>query len=375
MNSFDLGVLILPTLAIFFVCVMSCFYVTREPKTSLLLSFVKSGAFILYFGLFFDGSYILGDDLSYFKVGLTITEQQITFFNFIGRWDEMMALIPDGHKLYYIYNTVAIKLFGGSYFSAVALNVILTVAIAYYGTTLVVREGWMSPAKGKLFFAFLLIHPYIFIWSNTVNIKDILVLFLTVLLLHSVSLFFKYRISTALFIGFIVSVMFLFLRFYIPLMFAVALILSLFVLRGGRYRRRLLFYSSIPLFALFGLLGLAGLQAALREVTEYFVNPMFGIPRFILTPVPFNTGLYSFLDYPALFHWFMMPAVVVGFHIVYKCKTPFAKFFITYFLLMICLYGVAGHFQGPRQRLQLEFMLAVFQFFGFRIYYAKKLQK
>lgn len=112
-------------------------------------------------------------------------------------------------------------------------------------------------------------------------------------------------------------------------------------------------------------LGSEGLGFALDRLREDMVNPVLGLVRFALTPVPFNTSSeYGFLDLPALFHWVMFPAVLLGIWQVARMRSPFARFLLAYVAVFTALYAVYGELQGPRHRVQLDFAWATLQFVG-----------
>ncbi|MDP3612422.1 MAG: hypothetical protein Q8R98_11255 [Rubrivivax sp.] len=277
----------------------------------------------------------------------------------------LLAVGEGNHFLYYSFNATAIGTFGEGYFAPVAVNVVISVAVAWLATRLVVAEGLCVPRLAPAFFAFMTLHPDILAWSTVLNGKDTLVLLLHVLLLTAVSWFLKGWRWRALVLAATATAVLLFLRFYVPVLFAIALAVvgALGMSRTARWR--MLGLSALVGSGLVWQMGGAGLQSVLDALRAEFVNPVWGLLRFTLTPIPFNTSPeYAFLDFPALLHWLFLPAAVLGFLTVLRTPTPFARYLAVYTLVFVALYAVYGELQGPRHRLQLDFAWATFQFIG-----------
>jgi len=363
MKPFDLTVLLWPATVIFVSTAVVAFKVSRAPAFSLFSGFIKSGIFLGYFGYAFDGTYTFLDDWSYLQGGEELHANGVGVSNLGEHWVLALTIGRGEHFVYYLYNTYAFRLFGVGYYAPVALNVLLTLAIAWIGARLAQREGGFSQRSTRYFFAFLLLHPDILAWSNIMNGKDVLVLLLHVILLFSASLFFRSHVKTALLLAVSVSTVLTFLRFYVPILFAVALMASLIL--GGGTKGRLRFLGAAIFAAAALTIGELGFQHVLLKVREHFVNPLYGFVRIVLTPIPFNTEKsYAFLDIPALIHWVLMPFVVVGMIQIYRLNTPYWRFFLAYVFVFIGVYAVFGELQGPRHRVQLDYAWAVFQFLG-----------
>ena len=257
--------------------------------------------------------------------------------------------------------------FGEGYFAPVALNVLLSVGIAYFGAKLALAEFKMSKKTSRFFLLFLLFHPDILVWSSIANLKDMLVLLLHLILLVSVSQYLHGRFFKALMLALPAALVLLFLRFYVPLLFAIALAAG--SLLANQRRRISYVIASLSLVTLALVwIGNSGLQYAINSFEESFVNPFYGVIRFVLTPIPFNTEkAYAFLDIPALFHWMLMPFMLLGLMKVIRMKTYFSRFFIMYFFVFIALYSTYEELQGARHRVQLDYAFALLQFTGIMI--------
>lgn len=365
MQSFDLDLILVPCLVIFFTTMAVALMVTRSVMFSLFAAFAKGGIFLVYFGVLFDGTFTFLDDWSYLEGGQELLAHGVGITNLADNWE--LALMTGGgdNFVYYLYNTYAFRLFGYGYYAPVALNILLTLLVAWFGTRLAAREFGFSDVWQKWFFAFLLLHPDIMAWSNIMNGKDIFVLLLHVLLMLSCSMLFRHRFVHALALLIPVSLMLLFTRFYVPVLFAVALAANLLIAKNDKGRLRLFIPVGMLVALALAWIGQGALQHFLAQLREQFVNPLYGFVHFALTPIPFKTDvIYSFLDFPALFHWLLFPFTCWGAILVYRLRTQFSIFFLLYLLVFASLYSTYGELQGPRHRVQLDYAWAVLQFIG-----------
>ncbi len=368
MYSFDLSLLILPSTLIFFLTLGVAFFVTKSIPLSIISALLKAGIFLIYFGVLFDGTFTFLDDWSYVQGGVAIVDEGIGLSNLAENLDFVFMTSGGEHIVYYLYNAYAFRLFGVGYYAPVAVNIVLTILIAWCGAILGAREFGFTGQWKKIFFTFLLFHPDILAWSNVMNGKDTLILLLHVLLLLSASLFFQERRFVAFFLAIPVVILLLFLRFYVPAIFAVVLVIQqMLSIRRRRHLYWLLGGASILFVAINSLIGhLIG--AAWLSLQENLVNPATGFVHMALTPIPFNTDInYSFLNIPALFHWLIIPMVVYGVVLLMRgARSPFTMFFILYLVAFMGLYSINDELTGPRHRVQLDFAWAVLQFMGIK---------
>jgi len=249
--QFSFGLLIIPGLVIFFATLFIAFEVTRTVSFSIVAAILKAGVFVLYFGLLFDGTFTFSDDWDYLDMANDMYDQDLGIADVIDNEDALQSISSGEHYGYPLYNVYAIKFFGNGYYAPVALNIILTLFIAWVGANLAAIEFGFTGAWRKIFFAFLLFHPDIFAWSNIMNGKDTLILLLHILLLYAASMFFRKRIYFSVALAFIVCSMLSALRFYVPLLFGAAFGASLLLITTRNY-------SNILKFAVAGLV-LSGL--------------------------------------------------------------------------------------------------------------------
>lgn len=367
MKPFDIQTLLLPSFTILALTLSVTYKATRSPTLSIFASLIKAGLFILYFSYFFDGTFTFLDDWTYIEIGKEINAKGIGLTNLDENLAQVMAAGGGEHFLFYLYNAYAMQLFGEGYYAPVAANIILTLPIAWIGSNLIEKEFCLTKNERTLFCGLLLIHPDILAWSCIANIKDILVLFMHVLLLYSGSLILKKSRLQAILIGAPAVLILFFTRFYVPLLFMVSLAANIFATGKTHIKLSQKLIAFIGIGLVIAKLGENGLGYALSKFAEHFTNPAVGFARFILTPIPLNTETsYSFLNLPALFHWLAFPALAIGMYVTHKTKTQFSRLMLTYTFVFTFLYASFGELQGPRHRVQLDFALATFQFLGIR---------
>ena len=367
MQPFQLEALLVPSLIILFLTIGISFRVSRSVTVALPAAFVKAGLFLLYFGVLFDGAFTFQDDWEYLKGGRILYAHDVGITNLARFWDFSQSVGHGDHFVYYLYNAYAFRLFGEGYYAPVALNIMLTVFVAWFGVQLAEREFGLAGMRRKVFFFFLLLHPDILAWSNVMNGKDVLVLLLHVLMLISISLFFRQRYRYALALATPVSLVLLFTRSYVPLLFSISLLIGVLTSKKINWRVRFGFVGIVSVSFVLLVFHLGGwtLEKAFIDVRADFVNPIYGFVRFALTPIPFNTErAYSFLNFPACLHWFLFPFALRGIVVIHRLRTPFSRFFLLYLLVFSGLYAVYGELQGPRHRVQMDYAWAVLQFMG-----------
>ncbi|MDA3877953.1 MAG: hypothetical protein PF483_12785 [Halothiobacillus sp.] len=364
-SSFPLDALLFPALVIFVIGFAVALMVTGAPHWSLFVAFAKSAVFTLYFALFFDGTFTFLDDWGYLEGGGVLLSQGVSLVNLLAHLPELFSQAGGKHFMYYLYNADSIRLFGQAYYAPVAGNILLTfVAAAFMAAAMRAGLG-LSRRLAAGFFVFMALHPDIVAWSTIMNGKDTLVLTGTAMAVYAVSRAGQRRYLSAILLAVMVGLVLFFTRFYVPLLLLSALFGALLLSPQGRRSPVLWLLVSVGLVGVLTALGVHGLSDAYARLQAGFVNPLYGVSRILLTPIPFHTTVhYAFLDLPQVFHWAMMPALVYGVVRVWRRATLTARFVVIYFLLMILLYGMFGNLQGPRHRVQIDGLIALFQFYG-----------
>lgn len=365
LQSFPLAELVGPALLILGLGLLTTFWVTRKPHWSLLVAGVKASVFLVYYGVFFDGTFTFLDDWTYLERGQNLLAQGVSITNLFAHLPELFFAANGKHFVYYLYNADSFRLLGQAYYAPVTLNITLTFVAAGFMTTAARYGLGFSKTLAAGLFVFLAIHPDVIAWSTIMNGKDTLVLTGTAIAVYVVSLTANGGYAKAGLLAVAVGLVLFFTRFYVPLMLLAALSCAVLLSPEGRRRPALWLLVPAGLVGVVSVLGMDTLADAYGRVREGFVNPLYGIPRTLLTPIPFHTTEhYAFLDLPQVFHWVMMPALLYGVYRIWRRGTLTARFVVLYFLAMILLYGVFVELQGPRQRYQLDGLIAVFQFYG-----------
>lgn len=362
---FPLEELVFPALLILVLGFVISLHVTRRVPWSLLLALVKAGLFLGYYGIFFDGTFSFLDDWTYLEQGEKLFWQGVSVTNLVGHLPELFAAAAGNHFFYYLYNAESVRLFGPAYYAPVTLNILLTFVAAGFMAA-VARSGLnFSRRLATGLFVFIAIHPDLLAWSTIMNGKDTVILTGTALAIYAVSLAGERRYVGALLLGGAVGTVLFFTRFYVPLMLMVALFGALMLSPLGRRQAGLWLLVPVGLVGVISVLGPEVLADAYGLLRERFVNPLYGIPRMLLTPIPLNTTEhYAFLDLPQVFHWALLPALGYGVYRIWQRTTLTAGFVVLYFLAMLLLYGMFEELQGPRHRYQLDGLVALFQFYG-----------
>lgn len=366
METFAITELAYPFITIFMATFVISFIAIKSIALSFSCAIVKSGIFLIYFGLIFDGSYILLDDVTYIKGGIILASQGISFLNFFTHWDAVKSVAGGSDTVfYYLYNALAFQFFNTqNYYAPVAFNIILTALVSFIGYRLAKKELELSELSAKLFFLFLIFHPDVLIWSSLINIKDITVLFMHLALLVAIANAFNRRWPSALLITTATLPFILLNRYYILGLFGISLLIF-FMSSKQESRYRIIFFILILFFTIFLFKGFNAFTYPVELIAETFVNPLYGLGRFILTPIPFNTEpIYAFLDLPALIHWLLTPFFLLGIYQVWKQGSRFGRFVVLYLFVFLGIYAMVGELQGPRHRVQLDFAFALFQFMG-----------
>jgi hypothetical protein len=374
MTSFDIGSLLLPSLVIFVVTAVATLRITRNSLLAAAMAAFKSGLFLIYYAVIFDGTFTFLDDWGYLRQGGLLVDQDIHWLNLLDNLDRVTEIAGGDHFLYSLYNATAIRWFGYGYFAPVALNIALTALVAWVGTRLALTEGVIPQRLAAPLFCFLLLHPDLTAWSTVMNGKDPIILLLHVVLLWSVSSYYRGRWLTALLTSAVATTALFFLRFYVPLLFSAALALVAALQGRGFARLRAVALATGLVVVAANWIGSEGLGAARESITQDLVNPAYGFLRFLLTPIPFNTDdAYRFLNLPMVAHWILLPFACLGLWKIVGMHTKFSRFFSADLAVFVGLYAIFAGLQEPRHRIQLDYAIALCQFLG--IWHMVRLQR
>jgi hypothetical protein len=364
-HPFPLSTLALPAITILIAgfTISICF--TRRPVLSCSVAALKAGLFLLYFGAFFDGTYTFLDDWRYLRVGELLASQHIGILNFVHHYQYVLSTVESVNLSYYIYNASSIELFGAGYYAPVASNILLTFVAAGLLTKTARAGLGMSQRMTPGLFAFLTLGPSILAWSTVTNMKDILVATATAGVVYAVALVDSGKLWRAVCFAIVGGFILMLTRFYVPLTLGAAFGIALLFSRRARRSPWLWLLAVAALAEVVHVLGHNSLTGALHSLRANAGNPITGIVRFVITPIPFHTAPgYGFLDLPQVIYWLLLPFEVYGLVTVWKKRTLTGRFLVIYFLVMTALYGVLTSLQGPRHRIQIDGLIVIFQYYG-----------
>ncbi len=365
LHPFPISELIWPTIAIMAVGFLVSICFTRRAGLSCWIAATKAGLFLVYFGFFFDGTFTFFDDWNYLRFGKLLVRDGIGIINLVHNYDYVRSTVKSANLFYYVYNASAITVFGGWYFAPVAANILLT----FVAAGVLMKAARLGLGMGRRtsigLFVFLALSPSVLAWSTVANLKDILVATGTAGVVYAVALVEMHRPKRAAMIAILWALVLWVTRFYVPLMLGAAFGIALLCSRRGRRSPWLWLAGGAALVVVVFALGHGSLSGALHEFRASIGDPVTGIVRFIVTPIPFHTQpAYAFLNLPQLVFWILLPLEFYGIVAIWKKGSMTGRFMVIYFVMMTLLYGMFPTLQGPRHRVQLDGLIVVFQYFG-----------
>jgi hypothetical protein len=328
------------------------------PAAACTVMGLKVALSLAYFAALDSGGWRLLDDVTYAERSAELLAAGIGPVEALTDPDAFARLIgiAKGHHFgYFVYNLAAQALFGDHYWSAVFLNGLVTCAAGLLFFRILGQIG-LARAYHRAATVFLLLHWDLLAWSALLNVKDSVVLALTLWLFTAGYDLILARRWTALVHVVAASGLLFFFRWYVPVLFAAALgAWALTVLRG---RRRLI------LLVLAALAGAAVWRARppLDLVTTATLAP--GMLRYYFTPRPWGLQpSYTFLLLPATLHWLLTPVAARGALLLWR-GLPRSRPLLLYLVVLMGFYALVPHLQGPRHRYQAVFVIALIQFYG-----------
>jgi hypothetical protein len=365
MHPFPLTDLVVPACFILVSGLVIAYAFTRHVAVSFGTAVVKTGLFLLYFGWLFDGSYTFDDDMRYLHIGEQLADNGIGLLDILSHYRYIVSTVTGSNVAYYVYNATAVTLFGHGYYAPVAINIVLTFLGAGLLTKTACAGLGMSRRVGIGLFALVALSPDILAWSTIPNFKDTLVATATAAGVYAVALADQRRLVRAVVVALAATFVLSMTRLYVPLMLAAAFGITLFLSRHGRRNPWLWLLAAAALLVVVRHMGHGSLMGAVYSVRANMVNPVVGVIRFMVTPIPFHTAPgYGFMDLPQMVYWALLPFMFYGMLCVWRRGTMTARFMVIYFVLMIVLYGSFSTLQGARHRVQIDGLVAIFQYYG-----------
>jgi hypothetical protein len=316
----------------------------------------------LYFAFFFNPDWALIDGTKYFSSGRELLAAGYTP---ISVFDgdaviESMAIAGGHHVLYDWYNVLSQWLFGDFYAAAVFMNIGLTFISAYMLSRIVELLGFSSNYQKGLF-VFFSLHWELLSWTSLVNLKDSLVLFLTIAAFYNGTKYAKLRQPRQLVWIAVLLFLFYWIRFYVPLlMIGAVLVWSVSMLRGRR--QVFIVMGVLALIGAYGTgLGWQGITEGLGQLS-LGVETVSGTVKVMVVPRPWAIEPeYAFLTIAAALHWIFLLPTVLGIWMLWRRVTQLRPLFI-YLGIILLFYGAFEELQGARQRIQVLFIYALAQY-------------
>ncbi|HKT41079.1 MAG TPA: hypothetical protein VJQ86_01840 [Rhodanobacteraceae bacterium] len=376
MHPFPLVDLAWPAIFILITGFAIAYAFTRRIVLSYWITAVKAGLFLVYFGFFFNGTFTFDDDLRYLDIGEQLAANGIGLMNIISHYKYIVSTVTGANIAYYVYNATAVDLFGAGYYAPVTLNIVLT----FLEAGLLMKAARAGLGMGQRaaigLFAFVALGPDILAWSTIPNFKDTLVATGTAAAVYAVALVDQRRIGRAALLAIAAAFVLAITRLYVPLMLGVAFGITLFLSPHGRRNPWLWLLATVALFVVVRHVGHGSLVDALRELRAKMDNPVKGVVRFLVTPIPFHTAPgYEFMDLPQMIYWALMPLMLYGIRCVWRKATVSSRFIVIYFILMILLYGSFTTLQGARHRVQIDGLVVIFQFYGILALFRRRFRR
>ena len=256
-------------------------------------------------------------------------------------------------------------LWGNGYYVPVFFNVVFTALATLYLFKLLNLSGFRVKIS-RIMALYFCIHLSVIAWSSFMNVRDSLVLLLTVLMFYfirALSAEFKLRFIFAIFF---VVILFIFVRSYIP--FLILAIEGSFILFSFRYSRKLRILILVFGCFLWYFYGSRIVLSGLPHV-RFDLSVPSNLLKMLVTPAPWQvSSKYGFLILDALQHWVLFPFMLLG-ALYGFMKHPNLRSLFIYAALLILLYAVVPGQTGVRYRFQLIFIIAPCQLYGLYIFF------
>lgn len=346
-------------LAAFMVGILGFWIASRDLSypVALFVSFVKVAIPFAYFAWFYDGTWTFLDDMGYLSQGIEMLRlgyTPVTALTNPEGLQQLMSMSGGQHILYGWWNLLGQYLFGEHYYSAVFLNVALTFISGFFFVH-ILRELEFGKQYQHLFLVFFLLQWDVLVWSSFINLKDTLIMTLTIIsLLLVVKISKNIRILDLAALA-LVFFIFLWIRLYIP--FLILMTAGLWMLFQWHDKRKYLLLPVAALTLYFLFQRYSSMLVFLQADTL-----LFGLFRFPLTPQPWSIeNNYSFLLLPSIFHWILFVPMLFAGWILWR-RSRLTRLILIYLIVVVFFYAIVPELQGPRQRFQLTFIIAWMQF-------------
>jgi hypothetical protein len=325
-------------------------------RFALPVALAKVAIPVAYFAANPAGAFHVLDDLFYYNSALGMLQRGYDLLTLARDPVALQFYLPSmtgSHVGYHFWNLASLSLFGPYYFSPVLMNAGATFLAGFFFIR-VLRLMDFPEFYCRCALVFFLLHWDVLAWSSFLNMKDVLVMTLTLALVHQVMLALR-RPSAWSVPGIALAVApLLFLRFYAPAMVLCAALLQLAL------ARRFLAAATAAAALCVGMyMRFPGVAHAWSHMDPFAVA---GLPRFLMTPLPWNlTPGYEFLLLPSALHLLLLLPALAMIPRLWR-EHPHSRLMMLYFAVALASYAIVPSLQGVRQRFQVGFVLAWLQF-------------
>lgn len=342
--------------------------------SALLVSSLKVFIPFIYFSFFYNDNWNFLDDVTYYYQGKTMLDlgyNPISVLVDPDGLEMLMGLSLGKHILYGWWNLLGQYLFGRHYFSSVFLNIALTAGIGYFLARIARLSGFSRQYSIKLL-VFFLFQWEVIPWSSMINLKDILVMFLT-----TMTFFAILKLSEGIKIQYMILLSipiycFYWLRFYVPFVILLSTLIWWILFVKGRKK-----YLLLLLAIIFSNIVINSIEEGLEEhgesISPSFMSLVVGPFRMLsLTPQPWSIQpQYTFLFIPSILNWvFFLPTLIGGWNLWNQSKK--GCLLLIYLIISLMFYASFPGQDGPRHRVQLIFIIVWMQFhYLYKILYKK----
>lgn len=365
------------------VALLTRFFFSKNIFLIFLISALKTLVFYIYFIYFMPDLNLKVDDLYFYEK----INQYLYNFNIskLG-WVSLYNSFESYHILYPLIGSLVIYIFGEFYTSLILFNIIITVICAFLAGSIVKEQGYNWY---KYFVIFFLFFPDLLAYSSATAGKDSFVILIHILFIKSYSWFILGNNKISLRYLIIATVMALFTRFYLLILFYILFFLFTSIIKRNFLIVSFVFFLLALFFDAFSAifsLSNTGIDAVVRFTDDgsllgALITAPYGFIHFLLTPLPFNISIeHDYLLIPSIFNLITFPLLALG---VLKIilnkrsaialnKLKFERFILFYYLLFVVFYSFIDFLNGPRHRLQLVFAIIFFIILGLRTFSLKK---
>jgi hypothetical protein len=324
---------------------------------------IKLAIPLIFFSVYYDGQWTIIDDLTYYRQGrllLASGYNPISVFLDPKGFALLLYVSASFHVLYGWFNLLTQYLLADAYWAPVLGNVLLTCIAAVLLRCLATDAGAESSYADALA-VFFLFHWEILAWSSFINVKDLLVMTLTLWMMGSIAKAEGARKWTAWISVLLAGFLLFWIRFYVPLVLGA--VYGLYRMRNPLQDKRLLASLVAGMAAFFFVV--RGMVASVATIVNLRVTDLlFGWLRTLFSPQPWSLQrAYGFLLVPSVLNLALLPLTIYGAYLLIR-RVRSIRFAFLYAAVLLVSVAAVPELQGPRHRIQILFLVAWAQFHG-----------